>query len=115
MQKSTKIFITVALSTAMLFPIARCGTLLFTDTWNSIRVTNKEALMRQDGSTVYRIWTDSGEVLEVRDQPLRGVWNSSDLYGQLDVDHHYDVRVNWFREHILSQYRGILEVKRREN
>jgi len=73
-------------------------------------VKSKERVAGGDSSH-YLIWTHEGEVFQVDDTIWFGRWDSSDLYGQLEVDQKYSGTVAGWRVPILSWYRNILEVE----
>lgn len=57
----------------------------------------------------YLVFTTDGEVYEITDTILRWRFNSSNLYGKLQVGKTYKITVNGFRIPLFSEYRNILK------
>ncbi len=61
----------------------------------------------------YLIFTEN-ETFENTDELIRGKFNSSDLYGFLDVGKTYKCEVMWWRIPILSMYRNLISCETKE-
>lgn len=72
-------------------------------------VTDKVVKNSQNDST-YLIFTDKG-VFENSDSLVNGKWNSSDVYNDIKVGKTYIFHVRGIRNHVLSWYPNILNVK----
>jgi len=73
----------------------------------TITVENKD-IKAGNKSSKYLIWTKENEVFENVDSFLFGKFNSSDLYGQIEVGKTYKVLVAGFRIPFWSMYRNII-------
>lgn len=73
----------------------------------SIRVLRVESVSSAD-SHKYLIYSD-GETFECTDSLIYGKSNSSDIYGQIQPNHRYRVKVVGWRLEFMSRYRNILE------
>lgn len=77
-------------------------------------VTDKDRQVTSDSDghaqSKYIVFTNK-EVFENTDSLLRGKFNSSDIQGQLQRGCTYDFEVYGFRNHFLSTYRNIIDVK----
>lgn len=80
-----------------------------TDTYTTFTVNRMERVVTQDSSK-YLVFTDS-EVFENTDSLLYWKFNSSDVYGQLEIGKTYKARVYGWRIKFLSNYRNIIEIK----
>lgn len=76
------------------------------ETTVSIRVLKTESITH--GEHKYMIYSD-GETFECTDSPIYGKFNSSDIYGQIQPNHRYRVKVVGWRLEFMSRYRNILE------
>ena len=56
----------------------------------------------------YLIYTDECGVLIVEDAALKGQWNSSDTYSQINIGKTYEFELYGFRNGFLSSYPNIL-------
>lgn len=81
-----------------------------------ITVTDKERIVETSGSgedqsvdSKYLVFTEN-ETFENTDVTFLGKWNSSDVQGQLRVDHTYRVKVYGWRVGFFSMYRNITEI-----
>lgn len=73
------------------------------------KVTDK--VVKNDGnSSTYLIFTDKG-VFENSDSLVNGKWNSSDVYSEIKIGKTYTFHVRGIRNHFLSWYPNILNVK----
>lgn len=76
-----------------------------------VKVLSKHVDSNKDGSS-FMVTTSDG-VFEVGNGPLLGVWNADEIYGQLLVDHEYDIVtkgrkvVKWW----IQEYPYIVEVR----
>lgn len=75
----------------------------------TITVESKERVNNRNKGK-YLIFTD-GEVFQNVDMWTFGKFNSSDIYGQLDEDSTYAVKVCGIRVPLFSWYRNILEIE----
>tara|TARA_R100000951_G_scaffold1676_1_gene3359 strand:+ start:1377 stop:1751 length:375 start_codon:yes stop_codon:yes gene_type:complete len=91
-----------------------------------VKIKNKEVkpLNKEGGETVYQIYTtilepidsveneyvlgDKTEVFTNSDDWTYFKWNSSDVYGELEKDSIYRIKVTGFRIQFLSKYRNIV-------
>lgn len=73
----------------------------------TITVENKD-IKAGDKSSKYLVWTKENEVFENTDSFLFGKFNSSDLYGQIEVGKTYKILVAGFRIPFWSMYRNII-------
>lgn len=76
-----------------------------------IEVTNKERISNSGGGK-YLVWTE-GEVFENTDSNVFLKWDSSDLYGDLEIGGRYEVKVCGFRFRPFSWYRNIIRINER--
>lgn len=75
----------------------------------TITVKDKERVVDRDGEEArYLIWSDTGETFENVDTLIKGKFNSSDLYGQLERGKTYDCIVHGWRNGFFSMYRNII-------
>jgi len=76
----------------------------------TITVVDKERIVGRDGeSSKYLVFTEA-EVFENTDCLVLGKFNSSDVYGQLEIGETYRVEVYGWRIPFLSMYRNIVKV-----
>ena len=74
-------------------------------------VKDKERVVDRDGQgSRYLIWSDD-ETFENVDSLIKGKFNSSDLYGELEVGKTYNCKVYGWRNGFFSWYRNIIECK----
>jgi len=79
----------------------------------TITVKSKERITQGSGKNAkqkYLIWTNEGEVFEDTDTITFGKFDSSDIYGRLEIGKSYKVRVAGWRMPALSSYRNIVEI-----
>lgn len=79
----------------------------------TVLIKDKQIRTYNDGSSKYLIFTDK-EVFEDVDEGIFFKWNSSDVYGQLEIGKEYNLKVTGVRFHYLSWYRNIISVKPKE-
>jgi len=79
----------------------------YSQTVITITVENKD-IKAGDESSKFLIWTKENEVLENTDSFLFGKFNSSDLYGKIEVGKTYKVLVAGWRIPFWSMYRNII-------
>lgn len=72
-------------------------------------VTDKERITKQDNS-YYLVFTDN-EVFSVEDSWAKWRWDSSDLYGDIEIGKTYTFTVYGWRVPFLSWYRNILVIE----
>jgi hypothetical protein len=76
-----------------------------------VTATVTDKVVKNDGnSSTYLIFTDKG-VFENSDSLVNGKWDSSDVYSQIKKGHTYVFHVRGIRNHVLSWYPNILNVK----
>ncbi|MFA5376067.1 MAG: hypothetical protein WC455_10010 [Dehalococcoidia bacterium] len=81
---------------------------LMTSETVTITVTDKERVV-DSGDSKYLVFTET-EVFENTDCLALGKFNSSDVYGQLEIGETYQVQVYGWRIPFLSMYRNIVKV-----
>lgn len=72
-------------------------------------VTDKDRTTNSEGESNYRVYADCG-VYTVSDQPLRGIWNSADIFNEIEPGESYDITTVGFRIPVLSSFPSIIEV-----
>lgn len=75
----------------------------------TITVKHKERVLSKETSK-YLVWSED-ETFENRDSLIKGKFNSSDLYGDLEENHTYRCKVYGWRVQFFSWYRNIIECK----
>lgn len=93
----------------LFYPLLTKDTATFT-------VTGKERVTSTDGdqiSSYYLIFTDN-ETFKNVDDPVFLKFNSSDLYGKLQIGETYRAEVRGFRVPFLSEYRNIISAEKIE-
>ena len=76
----------------------------------TIKVVDKERIVGRDGeSSKYLVFTET-EVFENTDCLVLGKFNSSDVYGQIEIGETYRVQVYGWRIPLLSMYRNIVKI-----
>lgn len=70
-------------------------------------VTDKDRAANKDGKSDMRIYTENCGTLNVKDNFLKGAWNSSDVYAEIEVGKTYDFTATGFRIPFLSIFPGI--------
>ena len=74
-------------------------------------VKEKERVVDRDGNgSRYLIWSED-ETFENVDSFIKGKFDSSDLYGKLEVGKTYTCKVYGWRNGFFSWYRNIIECK----
>ncbi|MEU6783433.1 DUF1523 family protein [Nonomuraea angiospora] len=84
---------------------------LSTDRVETITVKDKERVCSGSSSCQYLVWDTDGEVYENTDTILAGKFDSSTLYGALEEDHTYKVKVNGWRIPLFSWYPNIVSIE----
>ena len=74
-------------------------------------IKDKQIKPQADKSGKYLIFTDK-EVFENVDETLFLKWDSSDVYGNLDIGKKYELKVTGFRVNYFSWYRNIISIKK---
>lgn len=75
----------------------------------TITVKDKERVVDRGGDEArYLIWSEDGETFENVDTIIKGKFNSSDIYGQLERGKTYDCKVHGWRNGFWSMYRNII-------
>lgn len=67
----------------------------------------------ENASDKYLIYTDDG-TYEITDSLLKWRWNSSDLYGAIEIGETYELTVAGFRIPLLSFYPNVYEARKIE-
>jgi hypothetical protein len=73
-------------------------------------ISHKERVYDADRGSRYLIFTDAGTFENV-DSLIYGKFDSSDLYGYLQVGETYSIKIKGIRSHFFSIYPNILEAK----
>jgi len=74
-----------------------------------VKITGKERITTKESSK-YLIFTET-EVFENTDTLLSLKFNSSDVYGEINIGQTCDLTVNWYRIPFFSMYRNILSAE----
>jgi hypothetical protein len=77
-------------------------------------VERRERVTYSFGDSVesyYLVWSQAGEVFQVKDDLSFLTWNSSDRYGQLKEGLTVTAKVAGWRIPFLSWYRNVVEVQ----
>jgi hypothetical protein len=78
------------------------------------KVSGKERITEQSSKdnidSYYLVYTDHG-TLKLKDDILRGNFNSSDVYGSLKTDSTYTFQTSGYRIGFTSTYPNIIEVR----
>lgn len=77
----------------------------------TVTVTDKESHRHGEKKDKYLIYTND-TTYEITDSLLKWRWDSSDLYGKIEVGATYEFKVGGYRIHLLSTYPNIYEAKR---
>ena len=72
-------------------------------------VKDKERIVKSE-SSYYLVWTEEGEVYKNDDSIAFLKFNSSDIYGQLEIGKTYTAKVAGWRIRILSMYENIIKI-----
>lgn len=85
----------------------------FNDHTYVVEVTNKERVNYSDSGKhlIYGQEDNNTLVLKNTDSLLRGKFNSSDIYAELEIGKTYEFTVVGYRIPILSDYENIIEYK----
>lgn len=89
--------------------------------WETVTITDKDIKNKSEDSK-YLIWADKvtpcnyceepkSTVYEITDSLFKGRWDSSDLYGSIEVGKTYEIRIAGQRWPFFSMYQNIYEVK----
>ncbi len=82
----------------------------------TITVKDKERVVDRAGDSArYLIWSEDGETFENVDTLIKGKFNSSDIYGNLERGVTYNCRVYGWRNGFWSMYRNIVSCSEKEN
>lgn len=74
-------------------------------------VKDKERVVDRGGEGArYLVWSDD-ETFENVDSLIKGKFDSSDLYGKLEIGKTYSCKVYGWRNGFFSMYRNIIECK----
>lgn len=75
----------------------------------TLTVKDKERVVDRGGDEArYLIWSEDGETFENVDTLIKGKFNSSDIYGQLERGKTYSCKVHGWRNGFFSMYRNII-------
>jgi hypothetical protein len=112
MKLTTKFILMIVLAVIILIGYI---SLSFNDHTYIIEVTDKERVNYSDGGKylIYGTCNDDTIVLENTDALLRGKFNSSNIYAEIEVGKEYEVTVVGWRIPFLSTYENIIEFKER--
>lgn len=72
-------------------------------------VEDKDRSTNQDGQSVYQVYTDCG-VLRVEDHLIKGIFNSADIYGSIQIGETYDFTTVGYRVPVMSLFPTIIKV-----
>lgn len=101
----------LAVATAGVLVAAGVGLYEAVNPTKDVTATVTDKVVKNDGnSSTYLIFTDKG-VFENSDSLVNGKWDSSDVYSQIKKGHTYVFHVRGIRNHVLSWYPNILNVK----
>ncbi|MBO7366753.1 MAG: hypothetical protein J6U28_08675 [Bacteroidales bacterium] len=111
----------IALAVLLLFSCIPGCVKVTDEHWETVTVTNKD-IKNKSKDSKYLIWADKvkpcdycGEptstVYEITDSLFMGRFDSSDLYGAIEVGHTYEIRIAGQRWPLMSWYQNIYEVK----
>lgn len=73
-------------------------------------MTREAATKDKAAHSIYQVYTEQCGVLRVEDNWFQGVFNSADLYAQLQPQHTYQVTTIGWRIPILSQFPTVTKV-----
>lgn len=73
-------------------------------------VQSKDMTKDSKGHSIYQVYTAECGTVRVDDNPMRGVWNSADIYGGLLPDHRYQLTLIGWRIPVLSEFQEIVKV-----
>ena len=104
-----KWLIAIAVTLVILFGAGVRINSSFNDRQVTCTVVDKDRTSGEGGSM--RIYTDECGNLVVADSILRGQWDSSDIYRDIEVGQTYEFTVIGYRVPILSWFPNIIEVK----
>lgn len=77
----------------------------------TIEITIKEKYIKNSGKTgKYLVVDTNNTTYEITDLKLKGKFNSTDIYNQLEVGQTYKVEVSGKRIHFFSMYRNINKI-----
>jgi len=105
------IFVFLVLAVAMVIICSGCYR--GTETYVTAKVLKAERVSMGSGDTLqhrYLVFTEH-ETFEVADTITYGRFNSSDLYGRLEIGKTYRLKVAGWRIPIFSSYRNIIEAQ----
>ena len=75
---------------------------------------NDKTAAGQKSGVLYLVYTDECGVLTVGDAALKGQWNSSDTYAEIEIGKVYDFELYGFRNGWMSSYQNIIAVTEAE-
>lgn len=73
-------------------------------------VKDKERIVKSE-SSYYLVWTEKGAVYKNDDSISFWKFNSSDIYGQLEIGKTYTAKVAGWRVRFLSMYENIISLQ----
>lgn len=77
-------------------------------------ITVKDKYIKNNGnksSDKYLVVDTNNNTYEITDLILKGKWDSTDIYNQLDINHKYLIKTTGNRIHWLSKYPNINEIQ----
>jgi len=82
-----------------------------TDDTRVCTVTDKDRVLNSEGNSQMRVYTEECGVFEVSDTVFRGVFNSADIFNEIQPGSTYEIYHYGWRIPVLSQFPTILEVR----
>lgn len=118
MKKLGATVIEIIVALLVCFSLAMCLSFYFpacypNEATDVVKTHDKQVMTRQTGRSIsnyYLVFTDK-EVFMIEDSLSRFMFHSSDLFNEIKTGQCYTFTVYGYRDHLLSQYRRILEVR----
>jgi len=109
MSRNTIFGIIIVLAFGILATLAMYGLGYYDEEHITVTIKDKERVNKNSDS-YYLVYTDK-EVFTIQDSMVKMRWNSSDVYGALEIGKTYDLTAYGWRIEYTSSYRNILEYK----
>ena len=111
--RKSKVIAIVTVILVILITIPMCSN-YYSEKSYKITVTGKEVKNSIDDSK-YLIFakTENGETktFSIEDNVIKWRWNSSDVYGDVEIGKTYEIKVIGWRIPIISSYENIMKIK----
>ena len=111
--RKSKVIAIVTVILVILITIPMCSN-YYSEKSYKITVTGKEVKNSIDDSK-YLIFakTENGETktFSIEDSVIKWRWNSSDVYGDVEIGKTYEIKVIGWRIPIISSYENIMKIK----